>query len=379
MSSEYGKQPKILILSLSHGAAHHRVAAALRTAFERMRPGLSVEIADGLAHCAGWFRAYYNSYMIPVKYWPALWGWIEGRQHQARASGPVWLYRRGARPLFRFLEALRPDIVIASEVGMCELAALLKRSRGADFYLVGVAPNGVDFDRPWAQPEVDLFIAAPGEAETALAAAGVLPSRIVPCGAPINPAFASLPDRDTARKRLNLDRDLPLLLVLFGGLGVGNPRRIIPELRKMNAPCQVVCIAGKNPRLEGELRRQCSDLSRFRVLGWVDNLHEWMAAADLLLSKPGGSTVMEALSAGLPFLAFDPLPGYERRACDLIESWQVGAWVRRPEDLAPAIERLVGAPEELTRLGRNALARARPQAAWDAAQAILKCWESGRG
>jgi processive 1,2-diacylglycerol beta-glucosyltransferase len=378
MSSEMANQPKILIVSVSHGASHRRAAGSLRKAFECVRPELSVEIADGLAHCAGWFRAYYNSYLIPLKYWPALWGWIEGRQYHAEASGPAWLYRRGAQPFFRFLEALQPDIVIACEVGMCELAALLKRERGADFYLVGVAPNGVDIDRPWAQPEVDLFITAPGEAVTALTAAGVLPSKIVPCGAPIDPAFASLPDRDTARQRLDLERGLPLLLVLFGGAGIGNPRRIIPELGKIREQHQVVCIAGKSPRLESELRRQCAGRTHFRVLGWVDNMHEWMAAADLLLGKPGGSTLIEALSSGSPFVAFDPLPGNERRACDLIEKWQVGVWVRRREDLAPTIARLLGTRSELEQFRRNALSRARPHAARDAAHAILKCWERGQ-
>jgi processive 1,2-diacylglycerol beta-glucosyltransferase len=113
------------------------------------------------------------------------------------------------------------------------------------------------------------------------------------------------------------------------------------------------------------------------VLGWVENVHEWLIAADLLISKPGGMTVTEAINSGVPLLALNPFPGAERRACKLIEKWQVGMWVCRTADLAPAVTRLLENPRELERLRANARSLARPHAARDAAQAILERWESG--
>ncbi len=112
------------------------------------------------------------------------------------------------------------------------------------------------------------------------------------------------------------------------------------------------------------------------MLGWVSNMHEWLAAADLLVSKPGAMTVIEALNSALPLLAFDPLPGNERRACHLIEKWEVGYWVRRPADLASTIRRLLADPAELSRLRANARALAQPHAARDAAETILKRWNA---
>jgi processive 1,2-diacylglycerol beta-glucosyltransferase len=104
-------------------------------------------------------------------------------------------------------------------------------------------------------------------------------------------------------------------------------------------------------------------------------MHEWLAAADLLISKPGGMTVTEAINSGVPLLAFDPFPGAERRACELIEKWQVGEWIRRPRELMPKVTRLLENPQELERLRANARARARPDAARDAASAILERWK----
>ncbi|MFB3921884.1 MAG: glycosyltransferase [Terriglobia bacterium] len=368
-------EPKILILTVPHGAAHTRVANSLKKALLAANPALTVAVENGLAHCARWFRAYYNSYEIPLRLWPSLWGWIENLQHHSASTGPGWLYRRGGKPLFRFLRAVDPDIVIATEVGMCELASLAKRQTGARYMLVG-ATAGVDLDNPWIQPEVDFYPTFPCQIPEQLLAAGVPQEKVLPCGTPIDGGADILPDRATLRASLGVSIDTFLLLVMFGGTGFGNPRRILNEIRKISRPLQVTFVAGRNQKLEGELRARCGDNPQFRVLGWVDNISEWMVAADLLLTKPGGATVVEAINAGLPILAFDPLPGAERRTCDLIETFQFGRWVRGAKDLAPTIEALLAAPEHLARFRQHARATARPHAARDSARAILSLWQS---
>jgi processive 1,2-diacylglycerol beta-glucosyltransferase len=336
-----------------------------------IHPDLAIEVVDALDHFPWWFRAYYNSYEIPLKYWPALWGWIENIQHTHRSTAPGWLFRRAARALSQFLQAVDPDIVIVTEVGICELVAMVKQSTEACFHLVAVPP-GVDIDRAWAQPGVGLYSVAPGEAAAKLRALSVPDAKILACGVPIDPLFASLPDKTTARERLQIERSVPLVVVEFGGTGYGNPRRIVEELKKLQRPVQVVFISGKNQSLEMELLRLCAGRSHFRVLGWVDSIHEWMAAADLLVGKPGGITMMEAINSGLPLLAFDPLPGEERRNCDVVEKWGVGYWVKSFQDLAPTIARLLANREELQCLRKRAVALARPYAAQEATEAILK-------
>ena len=369
------KKPRILILTVHHGSAHVRISQALEQALRQLRPNLSVEVVDALAHCTPWFRAFYNSFVIPLTYWPSLWGWIESAQHEAKSTGPAWLYRLGAKPLFRFIDEFAPDVVITTEAGLCEIAAMHKRERGRRYRLVGV--DGFDMEKPWAQPEVDLFPCAPGEPAAQLAAAGVLPSKIFPCGVPVRPPPANLADRATLRAQLGVEPEVPLLLVVFGGLGRARPQCIVEELAKIDSPLQIVFITRRKPKLTAEVERLSKGRPRTRVFGWVDNMQEWMAAADLMLSRAGGTTVAEALNAGLPILGFDPPPGDERRVCDLIEkSWQVGYWVKRPEDISVRIAHLLANPSELERLRANALARARPRAVLDAAEAILKLAES---
>ncbi len=361
--------PKILILTTSHGAAHRRASEALRKAFVELNPGLEVAVMDAIERCASWFRAYYDSYEIPLRLWPGLWRRIERYQHQQASTSPLWLYRLGGRPLFKAIRAFDPDIVIATEVGVCELSALHKRQARARYFLAGL--ELMDFNQAWIQPEVDLYLTVHPDLAAELQAAGAPASKVIMSGTPIDPVFTSLPDRKTARQRLGVRSDLPLVLVLFGGTGFGKPRRIVAELEKTRQPFQAVFIAGKNHALRAELENLCSGVPGWSALGWVDNVHEWMAAADLLLSKPGGATLMEACACGLPLLAFDPLPGNEERTCRWIEKWGAGVWMQSAAEIASTVERLLSDEQERASLQERARAVARPDAARDAARAIL--------
>lgn len=365
---------RILILTVSHGAAHRRVAVALQKALTETDPSITVDVEDILEHVTGWFRAYYNSYEIPLRYWPQLWAWIEGLQHHGAATSPGWIYRRGARPLFRFIAEYQPDVVVATETGVLEIAALAKRLSGASWHLVGV--DGLDVDRAWAQPEVDLYAVTPDPVANDLASWGVPAAKIMPCGMPLDPAFLSRPDRDTARWNLGVEPDAILLLVLFGGTGFGKPVAILRELAKVTRPFQAVLITGRNDRLRREAetasRSLASQLPNCRTLGWVDDMHEWLAAADIVVNKPSGLALLEAMACGVPFLALDPLPGNERRHCDLIESWGVGHWIRSHSELAPVLDHLLHDPSQLRRMSDRGKSLSQPRAASEAAEAILR-------
>ena len=361
---------KILILTLPHGAAHQRVSEALRAALLEIQPGITVEVVDALERCVPWFRTYYNSYQIPLRYWPSLWGWIESVQYQSASTGPDWLYRRGAWPLFQFINDFAPDVVVATEVGLCEIASMHKRENQGKFRIAGVMR--MDCDRAWVQREVDLFLCTHPDLAGELVAAGAPSFKIVTTGQPIDPIFSRLPEREEVRARLGLPSDSPVLLILFGGAGFGNAGLILREIRRLQRTVQVVVITGRNARMEKGARALCEGIPGSKVLGWVDNMHEWMVAADLMVSKPGAATLNEGFACCLPLLAIDPLPGNEQRTCQWIEKWGSGVWIKSPAELAPTIGRLLARREELDSLRARARALARPRAAYDAAQAILE-------
>ncbi len=355
---------------MTQGAAHHRAAMALQKAFRDLPFAVDANVIDTLEHCAAWFRAYYDSYVIPLAVWPGLWRWIEGKQHRAESTGPGWLYRIGAQPLFRYLRDYAPDAVIATEVGACELAVMYKRQASVGFALVGV--ELMDFNRAWIQPEVDLFLTTNEDLAAELVSAGAAPSRLVTTGQPIDPVFAALPARSVVRNKLGVGADTIQILVTLGSQGFGKPELILEKILRSPQPLQVVMATGRNRRVHSRLRRYCEGLPQVRVLPWVDNMHEWMQASDLMISKPGGGTLNEGFACGLPMLAFNPLPGNEERTCRWIEKRGAGIWIKRPEDIEPALTALLSDREQLDALRARVSKLARPHAAREGALAVMK-------
>jgi len=126
----------------------------------------------------------------------------------------------------------------------------------------------------------------------------------------------------------------------------------------------VVVIGGRNARLQREVRDAAKAYPyETRVLGFVDNVVDYMLASDVLLTKPGGLTTSEALSAELPMILVTPLPGQEERNARYLA--QSGAALRLPRngDLAGAVSALLHDPDRAARLRRAAARLRTPNAA----------------
>jgi processive 1,2-diacylglycerol beta-glucosyltransferase len=108
----------------------------------------------------------------------------------------------------------------------------------------------------------------------------------------------------------------------------------------------------------------------FKVVGYTRAMDEHMAAADLLVGKPGGLTTSEALARGLPMVIVNPIPGQEERNADhLLEA---GAAIRcnNLPALAWKLDQLLDDPERLAAMRANGRRLARPEAARDIAAAL---------
>ena len=54
------------------------------------------------------------------------------------------------------------------------------------------------------------------------------------------------------------------------------------------------------------------------MLGFTTEIDELMAAADLVVSKPGGLTTSETLARGAAMVIVNPIPGQESRNSDFL-------------------------------------------------------------
>ncbi|KAG2497185.1 hypothetical protein HYH03_004774 [Edaphochlamys debaryana] len=200
------------------------------------------------------------------------------------------------------------------------------------------------------------------------------PEQVVLHGLPIRPVFTRrLPPRPKLRRALGMDTELPAVLLVGGGEGMGALEETVSQLdAKLGDKAQVVVICGRNQKLQKRLRARPQGPGHLKlvVTGFVDNIHEWMGACDAIITKAGPGTIAEALICGLPILLNGNVPCQEEGNIPYVVDNRVGAFETRPAVIASIIRSWLleggeGMREEFADMGRRSKALGRPQAVYE--------------
>ena len=371
-------QKRICILTLGVGSGHLRASETVRQALDDGPDPPEVNVVDALDSARRWFHwLYVDPYWWMLRNAPWLWrGLFERRQRkQHRSTAPDWVFRCGCRRVLRQLQSYAPQLVIVTEIGAAEIAALGRREGWFNAPILAVQTD-FQTEPPWAQSEIDAYCVASEEARGQLVGWGVLPNRVLVCGIPVDPAFALPFDKQELKQALGLDPRRPVVLVMGGGRGPVPLDSVLSSLQLCNAPMQVLAVAGHDrylrKRMESLRGRLAMDLHLF---GWTENVPELMAVSDLLITKPGGLTAAEALTAGLPMILTHPIPGPEERHVRYLRQNGVALHAETLDDIPRLATRLLSTPEELNALRRRAREWSRPDAAHAIAQVAVALLE----
>ncbi|MEE9616215.1 MAG: glycosyltransferase, partial [Anaerolineae bacterium] len=230
----------------------------------------------------------------------------------------------------------------------------------------------------WFVPGEDRCLVPTEGARWRALACGLPAERILVTGLPVSPRFVTTvrEDRRAVRERLELESDLPVLLLVGGAEGMGSLYRLCRAVAGSGVQAQLVMVAGRNDELRARLAAEKWPLP-VRVEGFLSNMQEWMRAADLLVTKAGPSTVSEALVMGLPVVLSGALPGQERPNVDYVVQAGAGVWAPTPGRVAAAVRELLspGNPR-LAQMAARARALAQPDAAWRVAEVV---WAAAGG
>jgi processive 1,2-diacylglycerol beta-glucosyltransferase len=368
---------RILIATITAGGGHLAAAAALDEAWRGSRPADVVERIDLLKFFSPLHRKIHaDGYVKLVERAPELWGMVfKSTDHPVAARRLNRIKRvipSNSRARFeRYVKHFRPDLVLCTHYLPVELLGHLRnrnaRPRRQPHHPKAtnpfVASVVTDFEAHalWMDSGVDLYCVAAEETKARLVARGADAENVIATGIPISAKFSAKPDGKGVRKQFGWRDDLPVLLVLSGGFGMGPVAEILTELDKVREPFQTIVVTGRNE----ELRRELAAHDRkhpTHVLGFAANMHELMAVADLIVSKPGGLTSSEALALGRPLFILNPIPGQEAANSDFLLERGAAAKVNRVEDLPYRIGQLLGS-KKLAEMARAAKALGRPQAA----------------
>ena len=371
------RRQRCLILMADTGGGHRAAARAILEGLDAGFPGrFEVIVSDPLAAAAWPIGGFGRGYGPLVQHLPALYGAAWHRSDGMRAAAALHAaLRPGLDPVLRRIYAeTRPELVLSVHPMLTRRAQRVLRASGSQAPFAVAVTDLFDAHAMWFEPEAD-FCSLPTEGAATLARQRGMPAdRLRVLGQPIRPCFATPgPDPAELRASLGLDPRRATLLLTGGGDGLGRMQELAGAIASCGRPMQLVVIAGRNQGLVERLTRERwpSGVSVV-VRGFVDNMVDWMRAADMIVTKAGPGTIMEALAAGLPILLHGYLPGQEEGNLRYLTENALGHYAERPEAIAEQVAHWL-APEHAEALAawrRRALAAARPAAALEIATAL---------
>lgn len=371
-------QARVLILSASIGGGHVVTGRALEAAF--LAQGATAAHVDLLEHTAVPFRRLYRqAYFDLVRTMPDLVEWV-GRRFDRRPSEyktvQERLRARVTRTLSyevpRIIERYRPDVVVHTHfLGAEIMSGRMRRHRPLPQAVVITDFFSHAF---WLQPGVARYFVASDDVRAQLLAAGVDEHRVRVTGIPIDAGFSQLPSREAARSSLGTHPDRDVLLLLASGLGAATLKRILEQLTSFRWPLHVMVVCGRSQQLGAVAQSFVERVEApvtLSVSGFVSDMPLRMAAATLLVSKPGGLTSSEALAAGLPLMLVSPYPLQEEANANVLLEHGTAVRVEPISTFSHKLRKLLESPERLLQMRANCAELARPDAASNVAATVL--------
>lgn len=364
----------ILIVSASIGSGHQQAALALQTSLRTQAPDATIHTVDFMSSEHSMLNAMMkHTYLsmlqsIPDMY-DLIYRWSQEGKNGSKVRRLLTLVMK--KTMQELVEQYRPDLLLFTHPFPCGAAVALKHDSRLRPLLAAIITD-FTVHRLWVYSQVDSYFVPARAMRRTLLAEGIEPSRVHVTGIPISERFAAPRRYEDLLQASDASDDKPIVLIMGGGLGLGNLHQTIRVLSTLPLSIHIVAVAGRNE----ELSRSLNDMSPFlqqklTVLGYTDQIPELMSSSSLLITKPGGLTCAEALAANLPLLLYRPLPGPECDNARFLTNNNAAVSCETVEQLrSQALRLLVDAPAR-SRFQQNATRIARPNAAIDISKILL--------
>ncbi|MCY9664005.1 glycosyltransferase [Paenibacillus alginolyticus] len=351
---------KLLILTGSLGDGHNKAAQAILEAARFYKPDVDVKVVDFLE----WTHPYLHSvgkycYMQWVKSLPSVYGYLYRKTREDNTLSHMFKKMKSFSTdrMLELLQEEEPTEVVCTFPGAAAAMSYLKCNGLTTVPTVTVMTDYTDHSY-WVHPGTDRYLVGAEHVKQSLLRYRIPEQRIVVTGIPIRMPFTQTYDRNELRDKHGLQRDMPTVLVMGGGHGlIGKQFKSVLQSDDLAVPVQFVFVCGRNEKLKQQLEEELGgEKTRHRVMvtGFVDHVHELMALSDLIVTKPGGLTVSEALALELPMMLYKPIPGQEQDNAAFLVGLGAAIEVKNAGELKRQLLEVIANQSLLVKLKKNA-------------------------
>lgn len=326
---EKDKSKNILILTAQFGAGHISAANAIKDAILEKDNRCNVNIQNFMiASVPKANDPMVKFYENNTKYTPALYNYYYYFKKSFTSKYDI-SHRIYTPKLTDYILDENPDLIIST----FPLAAACVDNFKVKYPHINIPTLTVITDvvdsLEWVYSTTDMYFVPSSEIKNRFVQKGMSPDSIKVTGVPINKKFHANEKSSIPNKYR--------LLILGGGRGLFDISEdfmywIDDFINNYKDYIEVTIVTGSNAKLYNNLTVE-KPLSNIKVLGYVNNMHDLVKDYDLMITKPGGATLFEAIHSQTPVIVKVPKVGQEIENARFIIDKGVGVLYHDEDDL----------------------------------------------
>lgn len=304
----------ILLLSANTGEGHNATARAIMEVYESRQ--IPCRMEDTLSFLSPGFSKFICDWHIRLyRYGPKLFD-FGYRFAEVTADpdefNPIYeLLSLGAKKLRDWILEQDFDAIICSHAFAGVMVTEIRRVWGLDIPCYFVSTDYTCHPTV-EQCHLDGYFIPTADQVGEFETAGIPKNLLFPYGIPVRQAFYHNLPKQEMREKLGLEQDCVYALLMGGSMGCGPIEKIAKNLvAQLPENAKIIVFCGNNPDLLAAMDRIQSP--QLVSMGFTTNVDEYMDAADLIITKPGGLSSTEAANKGLPMVFFNTIGACESR------------------------------------------------------------------
>ncbi len=339
---------KVLLLYITERSGHHSAALAIKSALLLKDPDCDCLCVNAFKYVFPIAeRVIHLIYLSVIKRVPVVWESMYDNQKLFAKSENIknWVHNIAVKKIKRLLDGFMPDVIVCTQAFPCGIVADFKKINLSKIPLIAVLTDFTPHSF-WVYDEIDHYIVPCDKSRDLLIEKGVPKQKILPFGIPIDPKFAQNPDKRELFANFGLQPDIPVIMIMGGGHGLGPIKDIINELENADRKLQLIVVCGMNIKLYNWINKT-SFKNRVLNYKFTDQIDRLMSISSLIITKPGGVTTAEALAKKLPIVISNPIPGQESRNTQILVSNKAAVLLESPKQALSEVSLILESGQDL--------------------------------
>lgn len=342
---------KVLILTASTGDGHNQAAESLVDVFA-VNDYSAIKF-DFLKHTSQlWNTFVVDGYKLLAFKFPKLYGKLYrfSNFNGFNTIIPGILLNNIEQGILAEINMHNPDVIVGTHAFAVTIVSKLKKKNLIDVPFISIV---TDFKAhcSYIDNGVDAYITGSEYTSLNMIRKNVSEYKVFPFGIPIRKDFLI-----NTKNKDKLPDEYFRVLLMGGGMGLKFIAPVLKKLTENEHKLNIVVVCGNNRLLKEALDKEYNrkiNNKEVHILGFTRNIPELMDKADVIITKPGGLTVSEAIAKGLPMLLPYAIPGQERENMAFLFSKGAAVDVQKLDNFNDALNNLIENPEKLNEMRKS--------------------------